>query len=817
MPSTTPDPCPGVTRPDPDDGAHVAHRDDARRRPVTATFRTRSPAPTWEHGLVTGSGRVGAVLHGDAARQVVTLSHERFFVPVNARPQAPDLRPVLDDLRRAVLAGDAAGAGIALTRGLRADGYPEGLVWTDPLGVCATVTVVVPGLTRQVVRTTDLLHGEVAVELQDDDGGRCVLRVITPRDEQSVWLALESDREVAADLTLSLGGAQDTALDTGGADGSTAVTTRLDAGTAARLVAETWEVTSTVTARGAGEWHARAHELTAQLVVPAGGRRVVRFDVDVRATREPVPPPSDGVDVEWAVLRERQSASHGALVAASVLDLHAPDAGPTAHSAATEDVWAAAHDGDASARRRAVEIAYLSGRAHAIAATGELPPTLQGVWQGTWRPAWSADYTLNGNLQNGGMAGLVPTGTPELARSLLTLVLAHLDDYRDNARRVFGAEGMLLPSRMSTHGRADHVSAEYPHVFWTGCGGWVLRLAADLVSTTGDRTVVDDRLWSLVEGVLRFAETSTVLVGARRHLVPSYSPENAPSGAGGPIAADATVDVAILRDAARACALLATARGDHSLDDRWASLVASLPDYRVTQDGTLAEWVDERWADEVAHRHASHLYPLWYEPDPAIVGPAGSALRAAARATVHAKIAWRAGDPTPPPGRMEMAFGLVQVGLAAAALGDADAALRCVEWLALDHWRPALTTTHDAGAIFNLDASGGLPALVAAMLLGSTADSLTLVPALPQAWRTGSVTGLRARGGLVVDRLAWDPDGCTVTLHRLPEAGWLAPAAGVLLRAGRAFTTPGTPLVDGRLAVGTQPVTARLTWADPTT
>ena len=782
---------------------------------MTRVFRTRTPAPTWEHGLLAGSGRLGAVLHGPAQRQVITLSHERFFVPVNPRPRAPDLRPVLDDLRRAVLTGDADHAGDLLTEGLAADGYPDGLIWTDPLGICATLTLAVAGVTEELSRSTDLSLGEVAVDLRDGRDGRCAVRVITPRDDETAWVAIESDHEVVVDLALSLGGALDTALDTGGADSSAAVAVTLVGGRDGRVEAVTSEAIATVTARGAGPWEHGAQSLTSRLVVPAGGRRTVRLDVAVRTSGGTPPSPTGPTDVDWTQLRRGQAATHGRLVAASALDLRASKGRSTSHDPTTEEVWAAARAGDAGARLRVVEIAYLSGRAHAIAATGDLPPTLQGVWQGTWRPAWSADYTLNGNLQNGGMAGLVPTGTPELARSLLTLVLAHLDDYRENARRVFGADGMLLPSRMSTHGRANHVHAAYPHVFWTGCGGWVLRLAADLVSTTGDRTLVDDRLWSLVEGVLRFAETATVLVDGRRHVVPAYSPENTPSGAGGPITSGTTMDVAILRDAARASAVLAAARGDHSLDARWSALAASLPSFRVTADGTLAEWIDEQWHEEPAHRHASQLYPLWYEPDTAFVGSAGAALRAAALATVHAKLAWRAADPTPPPGRMEMAFGLVQVGLAAAALGDAEAALQCVEWLAVDHWRPALTTTHDAGSIFNLDASGGLPALVAAMLLASTAGTLTVLPALPRAWPSGTVTGLRARGGIVVDRLAWDPGGCTVTLRRLREAAWLAPEPGVLLEAGRPFTTPGTVLPAGRVRVGVDATTIRLQWADP--
>ncbi|RII98045.1 hypothetical protein DZF97_16725 [Clavibacter nebraskensis] len=87
---------------------------------------------------------------------------------------------------------------------------------------------------------------------------------------------------------------------------------------------------------------------------------------------------------------------------------------------------------------------------------------------------------------------------------------------------------MLLPARMSAHGRADRFDADYPMPFWQGCGGWILRVAADAVATTGDRGIVDDRVWELAEGVLRFAETATVLVDGVRRLVPSYSPENTP-------------------------------------------------------------------------------------------------------------------------------------------------------------------------------------------------------------------------------------------------------------------------------------------------
>lgn len=787
---------------------------DDRRVVQRFRHRTRTTAPTWEDGLIVGSGVVGAIVHGLGGRQIVSIAHERSFVPANPRPRAPELAPDLGALRAAVLSGDGAQADELMEQAARRSGLPDGLVWTDPLGICATLWIEDPAAAEGLDREIDLEHGEVVVRWRDRSGGITALRVLAPRDEARVWLALESEAGATLSVRLNLAGSSGVAGETGAPDYGNVMHADARGGPHAVLTASAHGTPATrATAYGPESWVADpAGEMASTRVyVPPGERRMLHVDVDVAGAPVTAAPARGDAAPDWEALRAHQRETHGALVSASTLDL-----GGGVPSQTTEELWDRARAGDLAARRAVIETAYLSGRAHAIAATGELPPTLQGVWQGTWAPAWSSDYTMNGNVQNGGMASLIPTGTPELARSLLNLVLPHLDDYRDNARRVYGTEGMLLPARMSSHGLANHTWRWHPHVFWMGCGGWVLRFAADLVATTGDRSIVDDDLWALAEGVLLLAEQATVPVDGRRRIVPDYSPENSPVAGGSSLVADATVDVAILRDAARATAILADARGDHSLDGRWQALVAALPDYRVAADGTLAEWIDTRWPENHAHRHASQLYPLWYDPDPAFLGDGARAasLRAAAAATIAAKLAWRAEDPTAPPGRMEMAFGLVQLGLAAAALGLADDALQCVEWLALEHWRPALTTTHDAGRIFNLDASGGLPAVVGAMLLGSTVDTLTVLPALPRAWPEGGVTGLRARGGLVVDRLEWDDAGCTVRLRRLADAQWLRPDGRVLLRAGRAFTVAGGAPGPQHIVVGTRPVVLRLDWLD---
>ena len=142
-------------------------------------------------------------------------------------------------------------------------------------------------------------------------------------------------------------------------------------------------------------------------------------------------------------------------------------------------------------------------------------------------------------------------------------------------------------------------------------------------------------------------------------------------------------------------------------------------------DGSLREWLWPGLADNHEHRHASHLYGLWYEPDPDLL--ADPALRAAA-AVIDPAPAGLVGD-----GRRRDGRRAGQLGLAAAALGLGRRGARDACRALTRYWRPSLVSTHNAGAIFNTDICGGLPALVVAMLVRGGESTVGLLPALPAA------------------------------------------------------------------------------------
>lgn len=267
-------------------------------------------------------------------------------------------------------------------------------------------------------------------------------------------------------------------------------------------------------------------------------------------------------------------------------------------------------------------------------------------------------------------------------------------------------------------------------------------------------------------------------------FVPSYSPENAPATAQASQASiNATMEVAAVRGLLRDLV-------EFDDDPRWRALLERLPAYAIDADGTLAEWLWPGLANNHAHRHASHLYGLWYDPDPPLVDD--PALRQAAVAAVRARLAWwrEHGD--------EMAYGLVQLGLAAAALDLADEAHETVQLLATRYWRPSLVPTHNVGDIFNIDICGGLSAVVVAMLVRGRGSRVDLLPAAPREWKTGQIRGVLLRDGLTVRRLAWTPHRVTVELvsRRTRPVVVSAPDATgarrferrLVLRRGRAAT-----------------------------
>ncbi|WP_433828713.1 glycosyl hydrolase family 95 catalytic domain-containing protein [Actinoplanes sp. CA-015351] len=664
---------------------------------VNPSFRDSTSTEDWEHALITGNGRQGALCYGSPAALRFTLAHEGLFQPVTEPLPAPPTAAALPRLREFIATSrfsDAAQEVCDLAVSSQ-PGYAE-TRWQDPL-IPAGTLVFTPDYNRSAdyVRGTDFTTGVVR---QSWGGVVCDTFVSRPDDVVVIRVA-------GCGGTISLGLADgdperpiDAVVDTV-ADGLV-LTGRFPGVTWAAL--EGWSVAVRFTRTQEGV-------LIVARVAPG-----LRSPASAFAAL-----PDGGFD---GLLR-KHAAVHGDLFGRTRLDL----------------------GGDA------VERLFDAGRYAIISSTGTRPPTLQGVWSGSYSPPWRSGWTVDGNLQ-AALLAVHSTGTPELMPPLFDLIDSMIDDFRANASDLYGMPGIVVPAHLGTHGRHNHFGPIWCLTFWTAGAAWLARLFVDHWQFTGSESFLQERALPFLREVASFYSGFVEIVDGRARFSPSYSPENHPAGAESQACFDATMDMQVLGDLLRTLV-----RFDDSA--RWRELLSALPPYRVNADGELAEWLDPAFGDRHSHRHCSHFFPFWYAGDPAF---SDFSLHTAAVRAVRARLRWWLSSESD-----EMGYGLALVGAAAAHLGLGSEAYAALKRIEASYWRPNLVPTHNRDHMFNVDLAGGLPGLVVAMLLQSSDDGVPRVrvlPALPKAWPSGSVSGLVARGPIGVD-LSWGPELATVVLR----------------------------------------------------
>jgi alpha-L-fucosidase 2 len=406
-----------------------------------------------------------------------------------------------------------------------------------------------------------------------------------------------------------------------------------------------------------------------------------------------------------------------------------------------------------------LELLFDSGRYLLLAASGELPPRLPGLWQGDWDSAWSGAIVTNANL-NLQLAGAVTANVPAAITALADLVVAQLADWRVNASRIYGTRGILAPAATDGgSGLNRHFGPAYPHHMWTAGADWLLVPLLDYVDATGDERFLRERVLPALTELALFYEDFLAAGVDEGHVVfaPSYSPENRPAGWTA-AALNATMDIAAARHAlsaaAAASARLGVETGPGEGVERWRALLGRLPAYRVNGDGALAEWA---WpadgpviGDRYDHRHISHLYPAW--PLHEVTAADTPDLAEAALRALRLR---GAGD--------RSAHGYLHRCLAGARLRDAALAGRHLAAITgRDFFFRSLMSSHYPGRrVYNADAACCLPGVLTEMLVDSVPPRdgrpgrVELLPAVPAFLPAGRLRGARTLTQVGLD-LAWN-------------------------------------------------------------